>query len=191
VRLNCKGFVYVLRGKTSGNYKIGFTKGVANRVRELAYDAGESLEILAAFPGTEYDEAQLLERVHPHRIVVANNGEWLRPHADVVALVESLHPATRISYAVDVVQRKSRKPRRTPEQIKSDRAARFLELHGHAETDYYEDGCAACKRLEAARARAWDREIADYANPRPTAWSRLYDTLDAHCAQAPALTGGA
>ena len=180
MRLNHKGFVYVLRGKTSGAYKIGFTGNVAGRARELAYDVGESLEILAAFPGTEHDEALLLERVRAHRVRLANNGEWLRPHADVVALVDSLDPATRINCSLDVVQRKSRKPRRTAEQVKSDRASRFLELHGHAETNHYEKGCAACKRLASARTRAWARERANYTNPQPTAWSRLCDTLNAH-----------
>lgn len=191
MRLDCKGFVYVLRGKTSGNYKIGFTKGVASRARDLAYQVGESLEILAAFPGTELDEARLLRKVHPHRIVVAKNGEWLRPHADVVALVESLHPATRINYSLDVVQRKSRKPRRPSEEVERERRERFLKLHGHEDSGRWIQGCVACKRLARADARTFARERAARNDPPQTAWAKLYTAINAHCAQAPALTGGA
>ena len=180
-----KGFIYVLRGKTSGNYKIGLTLSVANRARELAYDAGESIEVLAAFPGTVAEERLLLNRVHRHRIVVAGNSEWMRPHPDVLALVGSLPTGTRISYSVDVVKRAVRKPRRTSEQVLQEREAAYFARHGHSKNGPRPADCRACKRLLAAGDRA------SRVPPRPSAWSRLNGTLKAHCAKAPTLTGGA
>ena len=43
-----RGAVYFARGLDSGLVKIGFSRSVRWRVRSLAIEAGEALEVLAA-----------------------------------------------------------------------------------------------------------------------------------------------
>src|SRR5574343_1463671 len=78
---------YILADQTTGRLKVGFTEGsLKQRVEALQTGNPNPLQLLASFPGTRPDEANLHARFASARIA----GEWFLPTPELVAFVESV-----------------------------------------------------------------------------------------------------
>lgn len=77
------GFVYFIR---CGDFvKIGFSKDPGGRLRALLPGSPHDMQLLAAHPGTERDEAALHRALAKHR----HKWEWFRSCAEIDDLVRN------------------------------------------------------------------------------------------------------
>jgi hypothetical protein len=65
-------YVYFIQMEKAWHVKVGVAKHVGERHATLQTSNPEKLEILAAFPGTEHDEAQIHAALSHYRL----RGEW-------------------------------------------------------------------------------------------------------------------
>ena len=187
-----KGYVYVARASRSGLVKIGYSTNPALRLRSLCSAVGEPVELVAAAQGDRAQERALLERVARHSISVKGNREWHRPHPDLDGIIAEFPAEALTSVLVGPSKPRKNAPRRSREVVAAENARLAIEkaerratLHGHGPGRV--ESCAAC-REEATRAAA---SKARRARPGDLEARTARTTVDAHCAQAPALTGGA
>lgn len=76
--------IYFLRGKSSGNIKIGFSTSPDQRRATLQTAHYEELEFVGLMHGSLQDEATIHARFAKSHI----RGEWYRAHADLLAYVK-------------------------------------------------------------------------------------------------------
>lgn len=62
--------------------KIGITRNVATRVKDLETLAGCPMELLRVFPEQGWIERDLHRALHPSRVI----GEWFRPTRDLLKM---------------------------------------------------------------------------------------------------------
>lgn len=180
------GFVYVARAERSGLVKIGHSHNVSGRLRSLKASVREPVVLLAVLRGWRDTERALLARVKAHRVTVKGNSEWHAPHPEVEALIASLPTEARVSIHTGPHRHSNAAPKRPRaevqaerERLAAERSARFLARHGHP-FGTRRTGCELCARENAPVRRL------SVAPCRATTAA-----INAHCAQAPALTGGA
>lgn len=65
-------YVYFIRMEKAWHVKVGVANHVGSRLATLQTSNPETLEVLAAFPGTEHDEAQIHAALSHYRM----RGEW-------------------------------------------------------------------------------------------------------------------
>jgi hypothetical protein len=181
-----QGFVYVARAERSGLVKIGHSHNVSGRLRSLKASAREPIVLLAVLRGWRDTERALLARVKAHRVTVKGNSEWHVPHPEVEALIASLPTEARVNIHTGPHRHSNAAPKRPRaevqaerERLADERSARFLARHGHP-FGTRRTGCEMC-----ARENALVRRVSVAPCRATTA------AINAHCAQAPALTGGA
>lgn len=80
-----KGFVYVAQ-REDGRIKVGWSSDVMRRITEMRRDAKQTVQLLACFPGNKPAELRLHDRLKAHKY----RGEWYEPHAEVMAVIDSL-----------------------------------------------------------------------------------------------------
>jgi hypothetical protein len=86
------GLVYFIQSGDDGPIKIGFTRNLAARLRQLQTGHPAKLRVLRAFRGDERLEAWLHRHFAAHRL----NGEWFTPHRDLLRyLVDHAAPERR------------------------------------------------------------------------------------------------
>ena len=75
--------IYFIRGKKSGNIKIGYSKNPTQRKSNLQTAHYEELEFVGIIDGSFKDEAKL------HKKFLKSNirGEWFRPSPEVLAFI--------------------------------------------------------------------------------------------------------
>lgn len=76
--------VYVLRG-ANGLLKVGFSTNVLRRVRELKWQLGQDVELLASWPGTMADEGQ----AHVSFRHLHVKGEWFQDDGSIMAWAQA------------------------------------------------------------------------------------------------------
>jgi len=76
--------IYFIRGKESGNIKIGFSMNPDKRKAHLQTAHYEELEFIGIMDGTLDDEAKIKERFLKFNI----RGEWYSPVSDILNFVE-------------------------------------------------------------------------------------------------------
>jgi hypothetical protein len=64
--------------------KIGITKNVARRMRQLDQGLPAALILYAHFPGGAPEEAELFARFHPYRL----RGEWFRKEGSLATWID-------------------------------------------------------------------------------------------------------
>lgn len=144
---NAPSLVYFARLLASGRWKIGISQNPRMRVRLLACTARESIEVVAAVPGTVADEAALLRRF-AHLAVFGR--EWFRDDGSIAAYVETIPAEHRGSF---VHTYGTKTPSRPRDVIRAERAAenaererKYRARHGHAPPWRGSvKGCAACE----------------------------------------------
>lgn len=77
------GFVYFIQGQDDGPIKIGFTRDVAGRLRQLQTGHHDRLRVLRSMRGDKALEAWLHRRFAAHRLT----GEWFTPHRDLLRYI--------------------------------------------------------------------------------------------------------
>lgn len=78
--------VYFVQGEGGGLIKIGWTGNLKVRFRNLQCGIGEKLRLLADVPGG----AEVEEYLHNNFEHLRVSGEWFRPGADLVDLIEKI-----------------------------------------------------------------------------------------------------
>ena len=187
-----KGYVYVARASRSGLVKIGYSTNPALRLRSLCSAVGEPVELVAAAQGDRAQERALLERVAQHSISVKGNREWHRPHPDLDGIIAEFPAEALTSVLVGPSRPRKNAPRRSREVVAAENARLAIEkaerraaLHGHGPERI--ESCAACRKETAQMAAFRNRRARKGDLESNTARA----AVKAHCAQAPALTGGA
>lgn len=79
------GFVYFIRSG-DGPIKIGYSKNVQRRLKDLQTISPYPLSILATYPGCPSDERRFHRLFAEHRL----EGEWFAPHEDILAEIEAV-----------------------------------------------------------------------------------------------------
>ena len=77
--------IYFIRGKESGNIKIGYSATPEKRKSNLQTSHYEELEFIGLMGGSLEDEAKIHETLARFNI----RGEWYRPSSEVLEFVES------------------------------------------------------------------------------------------------------
>lgn len=80
-----KGFVYFIQGECGGAIKIGYSKNVTQRLKELQTGYPDILKVIKIIPGNEAREALIHEELAGYRL----NGEWFRPDKFVLDKIKS------------------------------------------------------------------------------------------------------
>jgi hypothetical protein len=80
-RYQHEGYVYVLRNTATGDIKIGFSRNVLARLREIDIAHSRPVELLAVLHGGETLERALYLRFAPCRL----RGEWFEHRDDVAS----------------------------------------------------------------------------------------------------------
>jgi uncharacterized protein YozE (UPF0346 family) len=84
VPITIEGCIYFIRSEKTDAIKIGFTAGqVKKRLGSLQTAHPYKLQLLATTPGTVEYEKSLHARFSSHRL----EGEWFKPHPDVLAFI--------------------------------------------------------------------------------------------------------
>lgn len=76
-----RSWVYAARGR-GGLIKIGFSKAPDRRMRTLRLEHPDT-ELIVYAPGGRVRERRLHDRLQAHRV----DGEWFRPHPEVMDVV--------------------------------------------------------------------------------------------------------
>ena len=77
--------VYFLQPKEGGNIKIGFTRTLYKRFREIQACSPLPLKIVLLINGTEYLEQSLHSKFRKHRL----HYEWFKPHKEILDFIDS------------------------------------------------------------------------------------------------------
>ncbi len=77
--------VYVVQRLSDGAIKIGYSRDLERRLRELRKETGAAVVFVAGFPGGRAEEMALQERFAHRRI----DGEWFTQAGDVTAFLEA------------------------------------------------------------------------------------------------------
>ena len=89
--------IYFLRGKETGNIKIGFSMTPTKRKASLQTANYEELEFIGIMDGTLDDEAKLKERFSKFNI----RGEWYRPVAEILNFIQqNIKPPKNIVFGL-------------------------------------------------------------------------------------------
>ena len=90
--------IYFIRGKESGNIKIGFSTSPKKRKSTLHSAHYEELEFMGIMRGSLDDEAEIKERFSKSNI----RGEWYRPSSEVMDFVKenASKPNKNIVYSI-------------------------------------------------------------------------------------------
>jgi hypothetical protein len=86
ISVNRKAVVYVARRFSDNAVKVGFTSDVVRRMSEVGKETGESVVLLACWPGDKPEEL----RIHALLAKASLGLEWFAPTSEVEAFVESL-----------------------------------------------------------------------------------------------------
>lgn len=79
------GWIYFAQSGTDGAIKIGFSKNVKQRLKDIQCSSPEALTILAIHPGSVWNEQQLHKRFGEDRCRA--NGEWFRPSVKLLRYI--------------------------------------------------------------------------------------------------------
>lgn len=91
------GFVYFIQAEDTKAIKIGFSKNVEKRRRELQGSNASPLTILGSMPGTPVDERAWHDRFRRHRL----KAEWFRGELDLLEAIAHIPPLEPESKPVD------------------------------------------------------------------------------------------
>lgn len=80
------GFIYFIQGENGGPIKIGYTKDIEQRLKELQTGYPDILKLLIAFPGNHEYEKALHRQLKLYRL----NGEWFKPDPAVFRKINEL-----------------------------------------------------------------------------------------------------
>jgi hypothetical protein len=80
-----KGFVYFIQGECGGAIKIGYSKNVSQRLKELQTGYPDVLKVIKMIHGNEAREALIHEELAGYRL----NGEWFRPDKFVLDKIKN------------------------------------------------------------------------------------------------------
>lgn len=75
-------FIYFVQDE-AGQIKIGKTRNVFRRVRDMQVASGRPLTVLGVYPGVEADERKIHERFRKSRV----HGEWFSPAPEIIRWV--------------------------------------------------------------------------------------------------------
>jgi hypothetical protein len=75
--------IYFIRPKAGGRIKIGTTIRLSERLKQLAWESGEELDVLAVADGSHSEERNLHRRFAHLRIV----GEWFEAGEDLLGFI--------------------------------------------------------------------------------------------------------
>ncbi len=76
--------VYFLQPEAGGNIKIGFTRTLYKRFREIQACSPLPLKIILLINGTEYLEQSLHSKFSRHRV----HYEWFKPHKEILDFID-------------------------------------------------------------------------------------------------------
>lgn len=73
---NTQGLIYFIQGEPDGPIKIGQTRDIRKRLRELQTASHEALRVVHAIPVHELNLVELEHRIHEHLAAFRVRGEW-------------------------------------------------------------------------------------------------------------------
>lgn len=76
------GVVYFIRAGQRGPIKIGFTRNIERRIRQLQSGSPQPLRVLGTLPGDRATES-MLQALHREQRI---RGDWFRPSGDLLAV---------------------------------------------------------------------------------------------------------
>ncbi len=78
--------VYFVRAGADGYIKIGHSKNVKNRIKDLQTASPVPLDVMCVIDGDKRMETELHRRFAKHR----DHGEWFRPGIDLLNFIREL-----------------------------------------------------------------------------------------------------
>jgi len=81
------GFIYFIQKGESGPVKIGFSKDISKRKKQLQTGSDEKLNLIFSFPGTMSEERNLHTQLE--KLKIRKQGEWFEYDPDLFKMLIS------------------------------------------------------------------------------------------------------
>jgi hypothetical protein len=105
------GYIYFMQGQNGGPVKIGFTKSVETRIKEIQTGHPDTLVCLDFFPGNMEMESLIHKDLSKYRI--RPNGEWFKPDPYILARMPKYKER-----ALQIMKEKEEEEKNSPKKVK-------------------------------------------------------------------------